>query len=669
MEDKKNKILIERLTLSVRTLNCLKNSNISSFGQLSAMSEIELMKIPNLGIKSLNEIKDLLKAPDLTLKSNPYLPIKYDNISEALDWAFEENYKFKKRKEILIDRIFNGHTLETCGKKLEVSRERIRQIESSFFKTIRKKLSEDYITELEEYFDSNSGINGFLELDNIGPAYRNISKYLIHASNPSSFFKFLFKNQGMLKWQKKTNNQYHFYPYNADSLDDLINDEKLFNFIKTSQSARLEDSVKIFCLINNQENNFDYVFKEIQRKLSKRLNFACRYAAIQLKKSYTYITADLVIEFLKDDCSKDFLSQKRQIDNVLSSQEANSIYDIRDLSLYPGNGGGNYFFLDKIGIKDNDKEEIVNFVLRTLKQDQDKHFKSIEFLDHFQLTKTLSKSTLDVLDKFIIDAILQEVEDEHDLLNYLGRGSWSGNANKLKQKRIEIYPTAVKILEDYGYPMTLSEIKEKFIKIRGTGVNFQLHTTETSPRTILVSQGMWGLRDRDINLSHINELEIVNLIKEEFTKGNKIVDFHNLKLFKELIKIDDDVSVYQLMRLLSAHIPSGRRNTPDKLIFLFKMHRSKPLNFCFYSPDITDQEALEYIELRANDEFLDVRNNEDSISPKKNYPNLKLTKQYIVKGKSYLGRDAVANEYGISTATVSNRVNSDQYPEWNLISK
>ena len=175
---------------------------------------------------------------------------------------------------------------------------------------------------------------------------------------------------------------------------------------------------------------------------------------------------------------------------------------------------------------------------------------------------------------------------------------------------------------------------------------------------------MWGLRDRDINLSHIKELEIVNLIKEEFTKGNKFVDFYSLKLFKELIKIDNDVSVYQLMRLLCAHIPSGRRRTPDKLIFLIKMNRNNPLNFCFYSPDITDQEALEYIELRANDEFLDVRNNEDSISLKKIFPNSKLFQQYIVQGKSYIGRVAVANEYGISTATVSTRANSDQYPEW-----
>ena len=63
--EENNEIPIEKLTFSVRTFNCLKNSNINSLDQLSAMSEIELIKIPNLGRKSLNEIKYTLNTLDL----------------------------------------------------------------------------------------------------------------------------------------------------------------------------------------------------------------------------------------------------------------------------------------------------------------------------------------------------------------------------------------------------------------------------------------------------------------------------------------------------------------------------------------------------------------------------------------------------------------------------
>jgi hypothetical protein len=621
MEDSSN-ILIESLAFSVRTFNCLKNANINSLDQLSALNESEISRIPNLGKKSLNEIKETLASLNLILHRNPYNFKKFENISEALDWVFEENYKFKKRKEILIDRIFNGHTLEACGQRLGVSRERVRQIESSLFKVLRKKLSEAYIKELEEYFKNNTGINGFIHLDGVGPAYTNISKYLVHSSDPSSFFKFLFENQEMLRWQKKKNGQYHFYPYNADSLDDFINDEKLLNFIKNSQSELLEDSVRIYCLVNNQEINFEYIFEEIQKKISKKATFACIYAVIQLKKSYTHITLNQVIDFLKENCNKDFSPQKRTLDNILSSFDSHSaIYKSRDISLYIANGSGNYFFLDKIGIDNDDKAKIINLALDMLKKNPNKNFNSVEFLTYFQETKTLKKHTLDILDKFIIDAVLLEAREDNDILNYLGRNSWSGNTNKLKQKRTEIYPSVIKMLEDSGHPITLYEIKDKITKIRGTGKNFQLHTSLTTPDIILVSQGLWGLRKRDINVSHKDELKILNLIKDEFAKGNKIIDFKYIKAFKELTNIDDNVSVYQLMRILSAHIPIGRRVTPDKLIFLLKLNRENPLNFCFYSPDISDQEASEYIESRAGYKFIDVRNNEDSMPSKRNYSN------------------------------------------------
>ena len=79
------------------------------------------------------------------------------------------------------------------------------------------------------------------------------------------------------------------------------------------------------------------------------------------------------------------------------------------------------------------------------------------------------------MDKYIIDAILLSVTNEHDVLNYLGRSTWSGNENALRKKRTKIYPTVLKILEDRGAPMFLKEIKKEISKVRGHGTNFQLY--------------------------------------------------------------------------------------------------------------------------------------------------------------------------------------------------
>ena len=59
--------LVDDLELTVRSANCLKAENIYYIGDLIQRSENELLKTPNLGRKSLNEIKDVLAARGLTL--------------------------------------------------------------------------------------------------------------------------------------------------------------------------------------------------------------------------------------------------------------------------------------------------------------------------------------------------------------------------------------------------------------------------------------------------------------------------------------------------------------------------------------------------------------------------------------------------------------------------
>lgn len=58
---------IDDLELGVRSTNCLKAENVYYIGDLVQRTETELMKTPNLGKKSLNEIKEALKAHDLEL--------------------------------------------------------------------------------------------------------------------------------------------------------------------------------------------------------------------------------------------------------------------------------------------------------------------------------------------------------------------------------------------------------------------------------------------------------------------------------------------------------------------------------------------------------------------------------------------------------------------------
>ena len=58
---------IDDLELTVRSANCLKAESIYFIGDLIQRTEVELLKTPNLGKKSLTEIKDVLAARGLSL--------------------------------------------------------------------------------------------------------------------------------------------------------------------------------------------------------------------------------------------------------------------------------------------------------------------------------------------------------------------------------------------------------------------------------------------------------------------------------------------------------------------------------------------------------------------------------------------------------------------------
>ena len=58
---------VDDLELTVRSANCLKAESIYYIGDLIQRTENELLKTPNLGRKSLNEIKEVLASRGLTL--------------------------------------------------------------------------------------------------------------------------------------------------------------------------------------------------------------------------------------------------------------------------------------------------------------------------------------------------------------------------------------------------------------------------------------------------------------------------------------------------------------------------------------------------------------------------------------------------------------------------
>jgi DNA-directed RNA polymerase subunit alpha len=78
---------VDELELSVRSANCLKNENIFYIGDLIQRTESDMLRTPNFGRKSLNEIKALLESMGLSfgMMVSDWPPENLDELSKKLD--------------------------------------------------------------------------------------------------------------------------------------------------------------------------------------------------------------------------------------------------------------------------------------------------------------------------------------------------------------------------------------------------------------------------------------------------------------------------------------------------------------------------------------------------------------------------------------------------------
>jgi DNA-directed RNA polymerase subunit alpha len=81
---------VDELELSVRSANCLKNDNIIYIGDLVQKTEAEMLRTPNFGRKSLNEIKEVLQSMGLRLGMDVpgWPPENIEDLAKRLEQEF-----------------------------------------------------------------------------------------------------------------------------------------------------------------------------------------------------------------------------------------------------------------------------------------------------------------------------------------------------------------------------------------------------------------------------------------------------------------------------------------------------------------------------------------------------------------------------------------------------
>jgi DNA-directed RNA polymerase subunit alpha len=110
--DEKYNMPVEQLDLSVRTMNCLRRSNITTVGELIGKGTKELLKLRNFGQKSYQEIEDRLGAIGLSLNPKP------EDGAEAVEEP-QPKGKGKRKSSISLADLMADNTSENDNSKDE----------------------------------------------------------------------------------------------------------------------------------------------------------------------------------------------------------------------------------------------------------------------------------------------------------------------------------------------------------------------------------------------------------------------------------------------------------------------------------------------------------------------------------------------------------------------
>ena len=493
--------------------------------------------------------------------------------------------------------MFHGLTLEECGKIVGVTRERSRQVEAKFIKTIKSRLSYDQTNIIGIYLKNNPPIKNMYDLELADPLFRDISRYLLPATKANVFFSHFFTKTNLARWEY-VDYQYKIFNNDASSCEEIILTYNLNSEVHFKLS--LKDSVKAECLIARREDVYDYVYKAIHKKfMNSGESVIGRYGLARLR--FKLPGSPIHVDSVKDVIKKEFDFNMQGEDRVIAAafigrDETSERTFIEGLYSY---GKLSFIFIHDV-IDEAAATLIVKHSIKILSENPGRQMNLRNTLNKILAIDSVNKLIKDRSVNMTVDlltVIMRKYAHQIDSrIRDHGRLIWSISEidAQTSSKRIEIYPLILKILKENGAPMALQDIKKEASKVRGFS-HFQIHTTQTTPNVTLIARGLWGLRHRDINVTKVQENQLIAAILQSFNQEKKILDIYDMLKFKESFDIEPSVKCFQIAKMLLAHIPVGRRRTPDQVIFLQKCSHKDLNKFVIYSIDVTDKEIDEYI--------------------------------------------------------------------------
>ncbi len=523
---------IELLGLSVRAANCLQEIGVNYVGDLILKTEWELLKLPNFGRKTLNELKESLSAMSLRFG----MELKYWPLSNADEIAEQYNHNLAQNddeclwaafhrtmdnisdsKQLLIIEARLGlkgqiRTLEDIAQEFGVTRERVRQIQKKTTQTIlRNEFWDDVLRirlkalmsprSLPLYIDSiqeeDVWFSGF---EDKPPLLKNI----ISAFSEIESINFL-----------EIDNREILTSINQEEWREIKYD--LLNILEHSiEHQHTMDDIELFVEDKLLKANASELATIMFEKLSADLNFSFNGEEMILVSVGNSLSSHLRVVLESIDHPIHFeeivVLYEEKYGLPISTSYVHSTLSGKEFLLFDR---GTYGLPKHLKISEQDKKYIIDKIESVIRSGpEDRQWHSRNLLRHFE-----SELFYQNLDQYQINGILQKSND----LRYLGKFIWKlKSSTDDDSERLHIKNVVYNILKEAGAPLHINDIHKEISKVRGLGEYIQLNPNKLFSK---VGRANWGLIERDfiLPLEKQEELKtvVLNILNQSQTAIHK----------------------------------------------------------------------------------------------------------------------------------------------------
>lgn len=544
------------LELSVRATNVFTNSNISHVHQIAELRTQGLFGLKNMGKKTVTELATLMmniwfpgyREGDLlafeaigessvqaTISQADENPRPTEEYPGQLDG--QSSGSFLEQLEQAIDHLATNRqrivrirmglegqtkTLEEIGKDLSISRERVRQIETTSIHILRRNsLFKDQLTPrlLGLLKDRQSSLSLF-GLDVIHPWFSGV------AENPYTF-KWILEHccEGTLSLISH-NDQYLVTQLDQNQWDNLV--DSTINLMKSqveNKITRFEARALVNgMLIGSGEELRDELWEEVLLNLNFSGIDSDEDILVNVGSSLASIIEAVLVE------SPVPLHINKILERVLDRSgrriDENRLRKILSESAFLF-GRGTYGLRSHLDLTDEDLdvlrmevEEIINA------SDSQRQWHASEIYSF------LAENDPEIYSK-ITPHVIGIALKKSELVVSLGRMVWTVKQAAVNgsASRIDIHQAIVSLIRNAGRPMAAGEIRQTLLRNRGLNSIFQIIMEDP---LIRVGRGLWGLTDRDIPYSEEEQALLVESMLKVIKQRQKGI--HYTILLRELSK-------------------------------------------------------------------------------------------------------------------------------------